>query len=64
MTRRLKKYCRCYSTSSGPRIVIRGIKPRGDDPTKYANTTYSAEVEFVELACDACDREWIEECAK
>ena len=60
--RTLVKQCRCRATSSGPRIIIHDAKPYGPDrgDGKPDVDTVEVTVEYVEFACDGCDKPWKE----
>jgi len=70
VTLRFRKACGCQSTASGPKIIIRGGKPYGEDPRVHPDTTEAVIslawsrttgwTAFVRFACDLCDTEWIE----
>lgn len=56
---RLKKRCQCHSTASGPRLIFRDGETLGGMLTRP--DTYQVIVQFVLLACDACNIEWTED---
>jgi len=48
---RLRKDCRCRATASGPRIVIDGGKPYGEDPREHADARGNDSMDTVRLRC-------------
>lgn len=57
---RLAKDCKCWSTSSGPRVLISRVKPWDLNVAREATDAVNAEVKLVNLACDACDKPWVD----
>lgn len=52
---KMKKACKCFATSSGPRVLVK----EGPHPRYTPSDDFVATVTLTMMACDSCNKPWV-----